>query len=407
MSTNTKDSKVTKNTFDFSYYMKLDLNGVEISSDWILGYSEVKDYMSMMLPIRVMEIAVPYSTMRKIISDKWIKDDRPVIKSVLDISCVDQSQGLSTIPKSIRYGTFNAVIDFDVAKLSEADAAAAKNNNSPDELDKDMRFYKFRMAFYTDAELRNINSNLIGGVMNGTVAGAMLHAVNKCIPGVKLAMSPVTSQSRLDQDIVSPKGFYQFIDHLVANYGVYDSGMNMFLEEDTFFIMNKRREHGLNMSEMLEDRFGRLHIQGVNENNTNSTVPELAMTKDNGLTVYLPEVYGIMYHSSLNQYGQSSETSIVNGVAQSKSAMNAGTTATFRATTYSAPKKLSYETCTVSIPMVPVDVRAFTRVRVTQKSKSKDSVLRVSSYEMQVSKNGMATTIKLFGEVQKESKEKV
>ncbi|MGL6132366.1 MAG: hypothetical protein ACRCZ9_12210 [Fusobacteriaceae bacterium] len=398
-----------KNNTDFIYDMEMKIGDVSINNDWVIGYYEMKNYIENRLPIRVVELYLPYSTIQSILSKSTMSEERPTQKATLTISFYDKTEGASVVPKIILNGAYTAIIDTDVVLMSETDAAKVKNNSSPDELDKDMKFYSLKMALYSEVEYQGVNSSLLNGVFTGDVSGAILYAVGKCIPKAQLALSPVTSASKMNSDLITPKGFDQFIDYLDSHYSIFDTNVNIFIEDKIVYIINNLRDHGLKMSQMMEDKHGKFHIQGVNDNNTNASTPELGVdSKDGHTIIYVPEIYGIMYHSALNQHGEESSAIIQKDATNvSNNTMNSGTAVRFKPSTYKQKKMYGYETCTVQVPNIHIDIKPFSLVRVTQLSKNKDSIMRVSSVECQINKNSLATTINLFGEIKVDPSEKV
>ena len=216
----------------YEYILRGSIGDTKFYNKNILLYSVLKEFLSNRYPIRIVVLMLPAQAYYNILQD--VTPDKPYANVKLDVLCkYDADKSNTHIQQYVLNGEYFGVLD--------------KTYVNPNILhDDDLldNVYKLRVALFNKSDLELANKGTVSGFFNNiTVEGLIKHAFDRCKSSAesRIVISAPDNTNVIPNVAIRPNGFFQFLDYIEHEYGMYEGGYNAFVENGVCFILNKNK----------------------------------------------------------------------------------------------------------------------------------------------------------------------
>lgn len=226
----------------FRYEIDASIYGERLSEFEIISYSEERNFLSYLLPKRILEVVLPpqvyYNILNKITPDKPFIPVTMNINMMYHINRGDDKNVEARIP--FMQAEFLGLSD--KTKASKEILRTKRNADSHDEgLDQ---VYILRLALFDIDDMNATKYGVVSGNIKGkTIEELIKHGFNACKgkSKVKLKYNKPDNKSTINNCILRATGFMDYLKFLDREYGIYESNYNVYIENGVLYVLNTEK----------------------------------------------------------------------------------------------------------------------------------------------------------------------
>ena len=208
-----------------------------------------KNYYEYRYPIYILNISLPKEKLYKIL--KNVEISNPVVGVKLSIRCLDlenpEDQGREYLKNE-----FIGIVDESYFNyIPETQWENIREGASEYEYDEG----RIRIALFKKVDINAFKHGYINNVFKDfDMATLIAYSFKETTDGsLDLYLSPPDNERVYKQDLFVPMGFLQFMNYIDREFGIYDTGYNLFIDDNKAFIMNKKNDHGIKLEDDIYD----------------------------------------------------------------------------------------------------------------------------------------------------------
>lgn len=209
-----------------------------IISQRYLKFDEVCNYFNSRFPARVLTVNMNFDEIDKLFASRVNVNDDKLMDIDILVTPVGSDAGISHL-MPFNQGRYKALLKTNETVNSYLTTRDTKTLNEQNaNMTTTLEFILFK-----ESELNfSLNTN-INFLYNGNNLMTMLvHMIHKAVPSTKIIVSKLDHNPVVGKFLIPRMSLQDGIDFLNDEFGLYKSGYNMFVEEDTMYFLNKEED---------------------------------------------------------------------------------------------------------------------------------------------------------------------
>lgn len=224
----------------FKYSVRPNIYGYEVGEIEVISYTESRMFSEYRFPKRILTVVLNPQMYYDILSK--ITPDKPFIPVTLNIDLVyTKSQGNQNIESKVPFIQASYMALCDKTKASKDVIRRINNDSSESGLDQ---VYILRLALFDIDDLNATRNGIVAGnIGNKNIQSLIEYGFKLCkiSDNIKLAIAPPDNTAVIPKLILRALGFPDYIKFLDDEYGIYTSRYNLYIENNTCYILNTEK----------------------------------------------------------------------------------------------------------------------------------------------------------------------
>ncbi|MFW6015202.1 MAG: hypothetical protein ACOCRK_02045 [bacterium] len=233
-----------KPSIEFLFSVETKIQDVQIPYMYFDSLVIKKEYLKYRFPFMFLTLKIPPSFFYEILRDVDIS--KPIVKVNLNTFYKDTDLDEESPSRLYTSGNYIGVIDKPYISFNPHVYGKSMEN---DMIEPEQENKTLRIGLYKKNDINSFQHDYLNAVIkNFTITDAIGWAFNTTTKdNMKLIMSPPDNTRRYTKDLVPPMGFYQFIDYLDNEMGIYDTDYNIFIDDGIVYLLNHKNDHGIRL----------------------------------------------------------------------------------------------------------------------------------------------------------------
>lgn len=210
----------------------------EIISQRYLKFTEICNYFNSRFPARVLTVNMNFNEIDKLFASRVNVGEDKMLDIDIMVTPVGSDAGVSHL-MPFTQGRYKALLKTNETVNSYLTTRDTKTLN---EQNMDMST-RLEFILFKEPELNfSLNTN-INFLYNGNnLMTVLAHMINKAVPNTKLVISKLDHNPNIGKFLIPRMSLQDGIDLLNDEFGLFKSGYNMFVENDTMYFLNKEED---------------------------------------------------------------------------------------------------------------------------------------------------------------------
>lgn len=242
---------MAKTIIDFIFSTNVYLQGEIIPHRFFESLIIKKDFLNFRFPVMILTLNLSSMHLYNLLKD--IDITNPIVDVRIEVFYKDKDneddigrlflnkEYMGIIDKS--YTTYDPFVN---GEFEEKGISQTQQNEQ-----------NVRLALYKENDINSFQYGYINSIIkNFSVADAIAYGFKETTNGdMSLVLSPPDNENVYEQDLIVPMGFYQYIEYIDNEMGIYDTPYNIFIDDSIVYILNHNGEHKIEMNR--EDEFSK------------------------------------------------------------------------------------------------------------------------------------------------------
>lgn len=233
-----------KPSVDFLFNVDTTIQDVKIPYMYFNSLVIKKNYLSYRFPFMILTLNLPPKFFYQFLRDVDIS--KPMVNVKLDTFYKASDLDESSPKRLYNSGEYLGVIDTPYISYNPfiQGKDMEKGMEEPNQVTRTLR-----IALYKEKDINAFRYDYLNAIIeNFTVTDILGWAFNTTTKGkLKFIMSPPDNKKAYKKDLIPPMGFYQFINYVDSEMGIYNTDYNIFIDDGIVYLLNHNNDHRIKL----------------------------------------------------------------------------------------------------------------------------------------------------------------